>query len=58
MSVNSQNMGGGGHISMVSCQEGPTHIAFALQIGAFWQDTLVMASMAIFKLLDTENEEE
>ena len=28
------------HISMVSCQKGPTHHAYAWQIGPFWQDTL------------------
>ena len=26
--------------SMVSCQKGPTHHAYARQIGPFWQDTL------------------
>ena len=26
--------------SMVSCQKGPTHHAYAWQIGPFWQDTL------------------
>ena len=25
---------------MVSCQKGPTHHAYAWQIGPFWQDTL------------------
>ena len=28
------------HISMVSCQKGPTYHAYASQIGPFWQDTL------------------
>ena len=28
--------------SMVSCQKGPTHQAYAWQIGPFWQDTLHM----------------
>ena len=28
------------HISRVSCQKGPTHHAYAWQIGHFWQDTL------------------
>ena len=28
------------HISMVSCQKGPTRHAYAWQIGPFWQDTL------------------
>ena len=28
------------HNSMVSCQKGPTHLAYAWQIGPFWQDTL------------------
>ena len=28
------------HISMVSCQKGPTCHAYAWQIGPFWQDTL------------------
>ena len=27
------------HISMVSCQKGPTRHAYAWQIGPFWQDT-------------------
>ena len=30
------------HISRVSCQKGPTHHAYAWQIGPFWQDTLDM----------------
>ena len=30
------------HISMVSCQKGPTRHAYAWQIGPFWQDTLDM----------------
>ena len=28
------------HISMVSCQKGPTRHSYAWQIGPFWQDTL------------------
>ena len=28
------------HISMLSCQKGPTRHAYAWQIGPFWQDTL------------------
>ena len=28
------------HISMVSCQKGPTRHAYAWQIGPFWQDTI------------------
>ena len=28
------------HMSMVSCQKGPTRHAYAWQIGPFWQDTL------------------
>ena len=28
------------HVSMVSCQKGPTRHAYAWQIGPFWQDTL------------------
>ena len=28
------------HISMESCQNGPTRHAYAWQIGPFWQDTL------------------
>ena len=28
------------HISMVSCQKGPTRHAYAWPIGPFWQDTL------------------
>ena len=28
---------------MVSCQKGPTHHAYAWQIGPFWQDTLDIA---------------
>ena len=28
------------HISMVSCQKGPTRLAYAWLIGPFWQDTL------------------
>ena len=28
------------HISMVSCQTGPTRHAYAWKIGPFWQDTL------------------
>ena len=28
------------HILRVSCQKGPTHHAYAWQIGPFWQDTL------------------
>ena len=28
------------HMSRVSCQKGPTHHAYAWQIGPFWQDTL------------------
>ena len=31
------------HISMVSCQKGPTRHAYTWQIGPFWQDTLDMA---------------
>ena len=31
-------------ISMVSCQKGPTHHAYAWQIWPFWQDTLDMLS--------------
>ena len=31
-------------ISRVSCQKGPTHHAYAWQIGPFWQDTLDMWS--------------
>ena len=27
-------------ISMVSCQKGPTHHAYARQIEPFWQDTI------------------
>ena len=27
-------------MSMVSCQKGPTHHAYAWQIGPFWQNTL------------------
>ena len=30
------------HISMVSCQNGPTPHAYAWQIGPFWQDTIDM----------------
>ena len=29
------------HMSMVSCQKGPTRHAYAWQIGPFWQDTLM-----------------
>ena len=29
-------------ISMISCQMGPTHHAYAWQIGPFWQDTLAI----------------
>ena len=32
------------HISMVSCQKGPTRHANAWQIGPFWQDTLDIQS--------------
>ena len=28
------------HITMVSCQKGPTRHAYSWQIGPFWQDTL------------------
>ena len=28
------------HITMVSCQKGPTRNAYAWQIGPFWQDTI------------------
>ena len=27
------------YIARASCQKGPTHHAYALQIGRFWQDT-------------------
>ena len=37
MLTNSYNV-----ISRVSCQKGPTHHAYAWQIGPFWQDTLDM----------------
>ena len=30
------------HISMVSCQKGPTRHAYTWQIGPFWQDTIDM----------------
>ena len=30
------------HISIVSCQKGPTCYAYARQIGPYWQDTLDM----------------
>ena len=33
--------------SMVSCQKGPTHHAYAWQIGPFWRDTLDMGVCVI-----------
>ena len=30
----------GTRISRVSCQKGPTHHAYAWQLGPFWQDTI------------------
>ena len=33
-------------ISRVSCQKGPTHHAYAWQIGPFWQDILDMSDGA------------
>ena len=32
------------YVSRVSCQKGPTHHAYAWQIGPFWQDTLDLKS--------------
>ena len=39
------------HISMVSCQKGPTRHAYARQIGPFWQDTLDMRCLGPVLLL-------
>ena len=38
------------HISMVSCQKGPTRHVYAWQIGPFWQDTLDMALSGCFNI--------
>ena len=35
----------GRHMSMVSCQKGPTRHAYAWQIGPFWQDALDVSSI-------------
>ena len=35
--------------SMVSCQKGPTHHAYAWQIGPFWQDTLEMKVTVLYQ---------
>ena len=39
------------HNSMVSCQKGPTHHAYAWQIGLFWQDTLELSMCKSFSSL-------
>ena len=40
------------HISMVSCQKGPTRHANAWQIGPFWQDTLDIQSTVVRPQVD------
>ena len=37
------------HITMVSCQKGPTRHAYTWQIGPFWQDTLDYWPFVILK---------
>ena len=39
-------------ISRVSCQKGPTHHAYAWQIGPFWQDTLDMHRTTVWRVWD------
>ena len=38
-------------ISRVSCQKGPTHHAYAWQIGPFWQETLNICFCVLLKIL-------
>ena len=39
---------------MVSCQKGPTHHAYAWQIGPFWQDTLDILYIVCFMADDNQ----
>ena len=40
------------HISMVSCQKGPTSHAYAWHLGPFWQDTLDLSTQLGYETFD------